>query len=151
MHSADDGVILHHGNVATNTHAGRTVDFPEHLAVCETVIEPEEDVSEMTCIGRDVTDELELTPAVMIINRTVPPKYAARPSEDGSVRIVIALMPGRVIDKCIAGVDLLTTITLDKHVYHVPIDRQLCRLSQTQATRHSCWRSLLGACAQELR
>jgi len=109
-------------------HEGR-MELPAHLPVVETVIEPSEDVSEMTCIGREVTDELELTPAVMIINRTVRPKYAARQSEDGSVRIAIAPMPGRVIDKCIAGVDLLTTITIDKHVYHLPIDRQLKRFS----------------------
>ena len=109
-------------------HEGR-MELPAHLPVQETVIEPSEDVSGMTCIGREVTDELELTPAVMVINRTSRPKYAAPESADGSVLIVIAPMPKRVIDKCIAGPELLTTITTDKHVYHMPIDRQLKRFS----------------------
>lgn len=120
--------ITYERSKPSKKHEGR-MELPAHLPVQETVIEPSEDVIGMTCIGREVTDELELTPAVMVINRTSRPKYAAPESADGIVRIVIAPMPKRVIDKCIAGPELLTTITTDKHVYHMPIDRQLKRFS----------------------
>ena len=104
--------------------------LPEHLPVVETVIEPEGDLTDMKRIGAEVTDELELQPAKVFIKRTTRPKYAAEEAEDGSVQILIAPLPLRPIDKCQAGVHLLTTITVDKHVHHQPIDRQLKRFSQ---------------------
>lgn len=109
-------------------HEGR-MDLPKHLSVVETVIEPEEDTTGMQRIGEEVTEELDITPARMHINRTRRPKYAAPQSDDGSQRIVIAPLPQRPIDKCIASVDLLMTITIDKHVHHMPIDRQLKRFA----------------------
>lgn len=109
-------------------HPGR-MELPSHLPVVETIIEPAEDVSQMRCIGHDITDELELQPASMFIKRTRRPKYAAAEAADGSVRIIVAPMHKRPIDKCMAGVELLTTIVTDKHVHHLPIDRQLKRYS----------------------
>jgi len=111
-------------------HAGRTVDFPEHLPVCETVIEPEEDTSGMTCIGREVTKELELIASSLFVRHIIRPKYAEAEAEDGSVRIVIAPMPKRPIEKCMAGVELLTTMIIDKHLYHIPDYRQNARWQQ---------------------
>lgn len=109
-------------------HQGR-MTMPEHLPVVETVIEPDEDVTGMTLIGREQTDQLELNPASLYVKRTTRPKYAAPMAADGSVRVVIAPMPKRSVDKLLAGTELLTTITVDKHVHHVPIDRQLKRYS----------------------
>src|SRR5690625_5909781 len=37
--------------------------LPDHLPVEELEIHPEGDLSEMVCIGKQVTDELELEPA----------------------------------------------------------------------------------------
>jgi transposase len=107
-------------------HEGR-MELPKHLPVVETVLEPLEDTTGMQRIGEEITDELDITPARMHINRTKRPKYATPLLEDGSQRIVIAPMPQRPIDKCLASADLLTTITIDKHVHHMPIDRQLKR------------------------
>lgn len=107
-------------------HEGR-MSIPEHLPVVETVIEPEEDVAGMALIGREQTDELELNPASLYVKRTTRPKYAAPMAADGSVRVVIAPMPKRPVDKLLAGTELLTTIIVDKHVHHLPIDRQLKR------------------------
>ncbi|MDZ4745134.1 MAG: IS66 family transposase [bacterium] len=109
-------------------HEGRMA-LPSHLPVHESILEPEEDTTGMVRIGEEITDELEITPASMHVNRIIRPKYATPQAEDGSLRIAIAPMPVRVIDKCIAGVHLLTTITIDKHEYHMPIDRQLKRFS----------------------
>ncbi|MBI2793821.1 MAG: IS66 family transposase [Ignavibacteria bacterium] len=102
---------------------------PKHLPVVETVIEPQEDTTGMTCLGEEGSEELDITPARMHINRTKRPQYATPLMVDGSQRIVIAPMPQRPIDKCLASVDLLTTITIDKHVHHLPVDRQLKRFS----------------------
>lgn len=112
----------------TAKHPGR-MEMPAHLPVQTTVIEPSEDTSEMQRIGEEITDVLELRPAAMYIQRTIRPKYAAQEAADGSVRIVIAPLPPRPIDKCMAGDELLTTIVTDKHVHHMPIDRQLKRFS----------------------
>ncbi len=126
-------------------HPGR-MELPSHLPVVETIVEPAEDVSQMRCIGHDLTDELELQLASMFIKRTRRPKYAAAEAADGSVRIVVAPMPKRPIDKCIAGVDLLSTIVTDKHVHHMPVDRQLKRFSMLgvdiPATTVESWQSL---------
>jgi len=114
-------------------HDGRMA-LPTHLPVHEKVLEPEGDITGMVRIGELVTDELEITPASMHINRFIRPKYAAPQAEDGGLRIAIAPMPQRPIDKCIAGVDLLTTITVDKHVHHMPIDRQQKRFTMLGVT-----------------
>ena len=55
-------------------HEGR-LDLPSHLPVVETVIEPEEDTTGMVCIGHEITEELDLTPASLHINRIIRPKY----------------------------------------------------------------------------
>ena len=38
--------------------------LPEHLSVEEIEIYPQEDISDMVYIGKEVTDELEYEPAV---------------------------------------------------------------------------------------
>ena len=49
-------------------HPGR-VALPDHLPVEEIVLEPDEDTTEMECIGKEVTDKLELVPAKLFIKR----------------------------------------------------------------------------------
>jgi len=60
-------------------HPGR-LPLPSHLPVEEIIIEPQEDTSEMKCIGKEVTDQLELIPAKLFIKRYIRPKYIT--SED---------------------------------------------------------------------
>jgi transposase len=50
-------------------HPGR-MSLPDHLPVEEIVIEPEEDTTGMKCIGKEVTDQLELIPAKLFIKRS---------------------------------------------------------------------------------
>ena len=54
------------------SHPGRLA-LPSHLPVVETIIEPVEDTTGMVCIGKEVTDELDYTPAELHINRTIRP------------------------------------------------------------------------------
>jgi transposase len=109
-------------------HHGRMA-LPDHLPVVETVIEPEEDTTGMVCIGREITDELDYTPAKLHINRIIRPKYMAREDEKGNQKQVIAEL-NQPIPKCIASAALLSMIFTDKYVYHLPLYRILRRINQ---------------------
>ena len=101
-------------------HGGRNA-LPEHLAVREVVIEPEEDTTELMKIGEEVSETLEYTPASLVKRRTVRPKYAKKNGEG----ILIAELPSRPIDKSIAEACLLAHILVSKYVDHLPFYRQI--------------------------
>ena len=109
-------------------HHGRMA-LPSHLPVVETVIEPSEDTSNMVCIGKDITEELDYTPAKLHINRIVRPKYITKENEDCSQKQVIAEL-NRPIPKCIASAALLSMIFTDKYIYHLPLYRIHKRIVQ---------------------
>lgn len=75
------------------THKGR-VALPDHLAIEEVEIYPEGDLSEMTCIGKEVTEELECIPARFFIRRYIRYKYAPKTKD----AVLIGELPERVID-----------------------------------------------------
>jgi len=105
-------------------HNGRG-PLPDHLPVEEVHIHPDGDLSEMVCIGKEITDELELQPARLYITRYIRHKYAPA----GGAPCIGAL-PGRVIDKGIAGPGLLATILVDKYADHLPLYRQRQRFAR---------------------
>ena len=100
-------------------HKGRA-KLPEHLPVEEIEIYPQGDLSEMVCIGKEITEELECQPAKCYIKRYIRYKYAAK--NGNGVRI--AELPERVIDKGIPGASLLAMILTNKYVDHLPLYRQ---------------------------
>ena len=106
-------------------HQGRA-KLPEHLPVLEVEIHPEGDLSEMVCIGREVTEELDLEPARFFIRRYVRYKYASKDKEG----VVIGTLPERVIDKGIPGAGLLASILVDKYQDHLPLYRQKQRFAR---------------------
>ena len=61
-------------------HPGR-LTLPDHLPVEEIIIEPEEDVTGLKCIGYETTDELEYQQAILKIKRFKRPKYARKDNE----------------------------------------------------------------------
>lgn len=101
------------------THKGR-VALPDHLPVEEVAIYPEGDLSEMTCIGKEVTEELECVPARYFIRRYIRYKYAPKTKD----AVLIGELPERVIDKGIPGPGLIASILVDKYVDHMPLYRQ---------------------------
>jgi transposase len=109
-------------------HPGR-MELPSHLPVVEIILEPKEDVSEMTCIGNEITQELEYTPAHLHINKYIRRVYIKKEDELGNQVQVIAELD-RPMPKCIAGPDLISQIMVDKFVYHLPLYRQLQRFAQ---------------------
>lgn len=111
-------------------HPGR-LPLPSHLPVEEIILEPEEDTSKMRCIGKEVTDQLELIPAKFFIKRYIRPKYIKPEDEQGLNHIgVIAQLPTFPIEKGIAGPGLLAQIMIDKFVDHLPIYRQIERFKR---------------------
>lgn len=109
-------------------HPGRMA-LPSHLPVVETIIEPSEDTTGMICIGKEVTEELDYTPATLRINRLIRPTYITKEDETGVQHQVIAEL-NRPIPKCIASAALLSMIFTDKYLYHLPLHRILKRIAQ---------------------
>ena len=113
-------------------HPGRLA-LPSHLPVEEILLEPEEDTSKMKCIGKEVTDQLELVPAKLFIKRFIRPKYIAVTDESlGEHKGVIAELPVFPIEKGIAGPGLLAQIMVDKFVDHLPVYRQIERFKREE-------------------
>ncbi len=106
-------------------HPGRR-SIPEHLPVREVVIEPQEDTTGLKKIGEEITETLEYTPASLVKKRTIRPKYAKSEAE----RVVIAPLPSRPLDKCIAEASLLAHILVSKYVDHLPFYRQIQRFKR---------------------
>ena len=111
-------------------HPGR-LPLPEHLPVEEIVIEPQEDTTGMKCIGKEVTDQLEMIPAKLFIKRYIRPKYIkVEDKETLTHKGIIADLPVFPIEKGIAGPGLLAQIMIDKFVDHLPIYRQIERFKR---------------------
>ena len=111
-------------------HPGR-IPLPNHLPVEEITLEPEEDTTGMECIGKEVTEQLELVPAKLFIKRYIRPKYI-NPGDNGALNCkgVIAGLPASPIEKGIAGPGLLAQVMVDKYVDHLPIYRQVQRFAR---------------------
>ncbi len=101
-------------------HPGRN-PIPGHLPREITVLEPAEDVTGLTLIGQDITEQLDYTAGKLIVRQFIRPKYA-RPKGAG---IVTADLPEFPITKGIVGSGLLTQLIISKFVDGLPIYRQV--------------------------
>jgi len=111
-------------------HPGR-IPLPDHLPVEEITLEPGEDTTGLKCIGKEVTDKLELVPAKLFIKRYIRHKFIQPQDDEGlNHKAIIADLPAFPIEKGIAGASLLAQIMVDKYVDHLPIYRQLQRFSR---------------------
>jgi len=111
------------------SHPGR-IALPDHLPVEEIILEPKEDTTGMQCIGKEVTDKLELIPAKVYIKRYIRPKYIQNATDGLTSKGIIAELPSFAIDKGIAGESLLAQVMVDKFVDHLPIYRQVERFKR---------------------
>lgn len=111
-------------------HPGR-MTLPDHLPVEEIVLEPQEDTTGMKCIGKEITDQLELVPARLYIKRYIRPKYIkVEDKEDLNHKGVIAELPVFPIEKGMTGPGLLAQIIIDKFMDHLPVYRQVQRFKR---------------------
>lgn len=108
--------------------------LPKHLPREDVVIDiPEEEKQcacgdELTRIGEEVSEKLEVIPARFVVKRIIRPKYACKNCEgsgDEEKRAVrIAAMPPAVIPRGIATATLLAFIIVNKYVDAMPLARQ---------------------------
>jgi len=107
--------------------------LPDHLPRVIQTIEPPFDTSQMKQIGTEVTEILEVDPATLWVNRIERPIYAfTREDEDGYTEkgVVVAPMPERPINRCIAGTSMLALLCVEKYVDHLPFYRQIQRYTR---------------------
>ena len=107
-------------------HPGRA-KLPENLDVEEIEIYPQGDLSDLVCIGKEVTEELECIPEKFYIKRYIRYKYAPKNKEG---KVIIGALPERVIDKGIPGVTLLAMLLINKYADHLPLYRQKQRFTR---------------------
>ena len=94
--------------------------MPTHLPIHDVVIEPKEDVTGCERIGEEVSWQYEIQRGSMYIKRFIRPKYVRK--DDAG--IAVGTLPAQPIDKGNAGPSLMAQVTVDKYVYHMPLDRQ---------------------------
>jgi transposase len=117
---------------AKKDHPGR-MSLPKHLPVNEIVLEPIEDTTDMVCIGQEITEELDYTPAKLHINRYLRNKYITKEDDKAGQKQVIAPL-NRPLHKCIASANLLAMIFTNKYLYHLPVYRTRQMLIQMGVT-----------------
>lgn len=107
-------------------HPGR-MKLPEALRRETVVLEPHEDVTQGKKIGEDITEILEWNPGELFVKRFVRPKYVVKavdPDPACDTRIVMAELPERPLERCMAGPGLLAQIIADKY-----LDRATCKVA----------------------
>jgi transposase len=100
--------------------------LPKHLPRYEVVIEPEGTVcpccgGAMHMIGEDVSEQLDVIPAVLRVKRIRRPRYGCRSCEGA---VVQAKAPSRLVDNGMATTALVTSIVVGKFAWHLPLNRQ---------------------------
>lgn len=113
-------------------HPGR-MKLPEELRRETIVLMPNSDVSGLVRIGDDVTEILEYTTPEFYVRQYIRPKYV-QPLLDNGSTVITASLPGRLMEKCMAGEGLLAQILVDKYCDHLPLHRQLQRFSRMGIT-----------------
>lgn len=128
-------------------HPGR-MKLPEHLRREVILLKPEGDVSGLRRMGEDITEILDYIPAELYVKQYIRPKYAT-PLAEGSSTVLMAALPDRLLEKCMAGEGLLAQMIVDKYLDHLPIHRQLQRYERmgvkiAQSTSNDWFRMVLN-------
>ena len=126
---------IHRSEVRSHTRRnGGRKPLPAHLEREEVLLDIPEDEKQCACgheltrIGEEVSEKLEVKPARFVVKRYVRPKYACSHCEgsgdEDRPAVRIARMPGAVIERGIATPTLLAFIIVNKYVDSMPLARQ---------------------------
>lgn len=107
--------------------------MPTHLPIVNKTILPEGDVSGLKLIGEEMSWHFEMKPSSLYVVKITRPKYGL-PKGEG---VLCGELPPLPINKGNAGPGLMTQVTVDEHVYHVPLDRQRKRFKSEYAVDFS--------------
>lgn len=113
-------------------HAGR-MKLPDHLRREVIVLEPGKDVIGLRRIGYEITEVLEYVPGELFVKQYLRPVYV-NPVSDIDTIFITASLPGRMLEKCMAGEGLLAQMVVDKYMDHLPLHRQLQRFERAGVT-----------------
>lgn len=119
---ATSEVSAHQRKVSKRKEKPARLVLPSHLEREKIELKPNADITDMVKIGEEKTEILVYTPAKLKVRQIIRPKYAPRTKLDRT-KILIAPLPSRFIDKCIADETLLTAVLVDKFVDHLPLYR----------------------------
>jgi transposase len=95
--------------------------IPEHLPVKEVIIEPEEvqaSPQDWVCIGEEVTEQLDYTPASFTRLRLIRRKYVHRTQKE--LPPIIAPLSPTLQERCIAAPSLLAHAMVSRYRDHLP-------------------------------
>lgn len=112
----DDVAPVAEGTTQARRAPSRNIGrLPAHLAQYAEVIEPDRKICpcssfELHCIGTDVSEALDMVPAVVRIKRMIRPRYACRACESVLVQ---APAPARVMDGGMVTTALAATAKLN--------------------------------------
>lgn len=131
------------------THPSR--DLPAHLRREVIVLEPGKDVTGLRRMGFESTEVLEYLPGELFVKQYLRPIYV-QPTPMAEKVFIIASLPGRLLEKCMAGEGLLAQMAVDKYMDHLPINRQLQRFERAgvaiaQSTSNDWMRNVLSSLA----
>jgi transposase len=97
------------------------IDVPEAEKVCACG-------EQMSRIGEETSEKVEIIPPSMYVLRTIRPKYACRCCEgtgdEGNPTVKIAPPPLVIIPRSIASASLLSYVLIQKYQDHLPFYRQ---------------------------
>jgi len=111
--------------------ARRNIGFlPKHLDRVDNVLEPEGGAcpccnGALHKIGEDVSEALDVVPAVVRVLRTIRPRYGCRAC---SGAVVQSPAPARVMDGGMATTALIVSIAVWRFAWHMPLSRQVTML-----------------------
>ena len=134
--------------------AGRQ-PLPAHLPRIEFRHEPDscqcgQCGSDLIKIREDITEQLDVVPAVFTVHRHIRPQYACKNCET----ITAAPIPAAVINGGVAAVGLLVWVLISKYVDHLPLYRleQIAARQQVILSRSTLadWVGRLGVALQPL-
>lgn len=126
--------------------------LPAHLPRIETRLEPESCQctacgAALTCIGEEVSEQLDCKPIEFFVRRTVRGKYACRACET----LTTAPLPPAIIERGQPAPGLLAQVLVAKYADHEPLYRQceIYRRSGVDLAR-STLADWIGACGVAL-
>ncbi len=112
-------------SVRTSKGVPRKPRLPEHLPVEEIILDPEPVKAcpeAWRCIGEEVSEQLDYQPGKFSRRRLVRRKYIRL--ADKAAAPIIAPLPARLQDGCLATPGLIAEILVNKHAWHQPLHRQ---------------------------
>ncbi len=81
------------------------------------------DGGELRCIGEEVTEQLEFTPAKLVVLRHIRKKYVCEQADTKATQLITAPKPKQPIEKSIASPSLLAYIAVSKYADGLPLHR----------------------------